>query len=66
MMNSTTPRTTLCSITELYESCGEQPVPTDDSFTPYGSNSSYAHPLCPPCLCGDKGSNLGYDTFSFG
>ncbi len=23
------------------------------------SNSGYTHPLCAPCLCDDKGSNLG-------
>lgn len=27
--------------------------------TPQGSNSGYTHPLCPQCLWGDKGGNLG-------
>jgi len=32
---------------------------TTRSVTLHGSNAGYARPLCPPCLCGDKGSNLG-------
>ncbi len=43
-MDSTTLRTTTCSV------------------TPHDSNAGYARPLCPPCLCGDKGSNFGYHT----
>ncbi len=30
------------------------------SVMPRGNNPDYTHPLCPLCLCGDKGSNLGY------
>ena len=32
------------------------------SITPHGSHPGYPHSLCPPCLCGDKGSNLGYPS----
>ncbi len=29
------------------------------NVTPCGNNLGSSHPLCPPCLCGDKGNNLG-------
>ena len=38
---------------------GSIQFPSMRYITPHGSNSSYTYPLCPPCLCGDKGSNLG-------
>ncbi len=38
---------------------GSSQFPWTYYVTPHGSNPGYAHPLCPPCLCGDKGSNLG-------
>ncbi len=33
--------------------------PSTCYVAPQGSNSGYTHP---PCLCGDKGSNLGLPT----
>lgn len=30
------------------------------SVTTHCSNLGYPHPLYPPCLCGDEGSNVSY------